>query len=1042
MRVGEPTRAFDLCRRPISATWLKRMFAGAAAIAGLSLAVVFVGVPEAHAALTDCKSNAYLCTPGYTGDNASSTWAWKYYGPPWSDTPTGTHNCTLYVAFRLAQDGMPDPGHAWGNANDWAASIGGGNHTPVVGSVAWWKNDSLGHVGYVEQVSGDQVFIRSDNFVQSGGYTSAGWVAANSVPLFLHPNDVGRYVGHIVQQEGDTKVQKTSWRVGSDLRRRWIPYASTYNCLRGAGVPGPDPVPSAILSGSLRDITGSRAPCGGDLNGDGVVNFLDVSILASDWNQPWNYPGGVWADVNLDGAVNFLDLSILAAQMYGPPRATPVAGATVVNSAGAEAVTGVNRTIAKASMAVAAPVTTPLLSRVGGNALTSQPSVSADGQLVAFVSAASDLVPGDANGVNDVFAWDLSKGSVTRVSLASNGVEAAHPSADPRVSADGRFIVFDTAAELTADDTDSQVDVYVWDQLTGALERVSQPTGNPTGSASGPAYAAGVTPSGLVIFQSNAGNLVAGDTNGTSDVFARTMPGGAIERLSVSSSNAESHGDSFSASVNPDGRFVAFASRAEDLLQGDSNGSADIFVRDLSNDTTTLVSVSSAGGSSGGTARSPSMSSDGHLIAFDSDATDLTPGGSQGVRQVYVRDLTAGTTRLASAANDGTSGNLDSTEPALSGNGSRIAFRSLASNLVPGDTNAAEDVFAADLTKGLIGRVSVSGSYQQAGGSSFGPSLNADGRLIAFPSDADNLQNGDTNGVSDVFVRSLDAMMLSAATPTITGTAKVGSVLTAHPGTWGPAPVTLAYQWKANGAPITGAVGSTFTVPMSTISKAITVTLTGSETGYTPVAMTSASTATVPRVTTGVSSGASSTTVTYGGAVTISGTLRRSDSGAALVGLPVVVEYRTTPTGAWKTARTLTASAAGAVTTSFKPSAWTSYRLRYAGNSSYAPAISTARTVAVRTKVTLTASAYGIRRGQSVTFSGAVNPSHAGKVVYLQRYTSGGWKTYTTLTLSSTSTYRRTVTMTSTVDYSWRVVRPADADHATGVSPTRRINVT
>jgi surface antigen/chitodextrinase len=140
---------------------------------------------------TSCFSYGYACTPGYTGANASGTWAWTYYGGTWAQTPNGYHNCTLYVAWRLAESGMPSPGKSWGNAYQWAGSLGDGNHTPTVGSVAWWgvtNATPMGHVAYVEQVSGSNVFIRADNYDTTAGYTTSGWVAASSVPLFLHPH--------------------------------------------------------------------------------------------------------------------------------------------------------------------------------------------------------------------------------------------------------------------------------------------------------------------------------------------------------------------------------------------------------------------------------------------------------------------------------------------------------------------------------------------------------------------------------------------------------------------------------------------------------------------------------------------------------------------------------------------------------------------------------------------------------------------------------------------------------------------------------------
>ena len=149
----------------------------------------------ARASQTDCLSYGYACTPGYTGANAAGTWAWSHYGAGYAQTANGYHNCTLYAAWRLEQNGMGDPGN-WGDAVDWASHNGGGNNTPAVGAIAWWGAEvagGSGHVAYVDQVSGNQVHVVADNFPGSAsqnGYTDSGWIAASSVDKFLHPHDV------------------------------------------------------------------------------------------------------------------------------------------------------------------------------------------------------------------------------------------------------------------------------------------------------------------------------------------------------------------------------------------------------------------------------------------------------------------------------------------------------------------------------------------------------------------------------------------------------------------------------------------------------------------------------------------------------------------------------------------------------------------------------------------------------------------------------------------------------------------------------------
>jgi surface antigen len=202
---------------------LSRGIAACAALALLVLLILPMAASPASASANDCFSYGYACTPGYTGGNAAGTWAWSYYGGSYAQTPNGYHNCTLYAAWRLQQAGLRSPGRSWGNAAQWAGSIGGGNHTPAVGSIAWWgptPSNSFGHVAYVEQVSGGNVFIRADNWNSTRGFTNAGWIAASSVGLFLHPHDLsngspfGSFDGATGRVGG--AVQVSGWTIDPD----------------------------------------------------------------------------------------------------------------------------------------------------------------------------------------------------------------------------------------------------------------------------------------------------------------------------------------------------------------------------------------------------------------------------------------------------------------------------------------------------------------------------------------------------------------------------------------------------------------------------------------------------------------------------------------------------------------------------------------------------------------------------------------------------------------------------------------------------------
>src|SRR5438876_794176 len=241
-------------------------------------------------------------------------------------------------------------------------------------------------------------------------------------------------------------------------------------------------------------------------------------------------------------------------------------------------------------------------------------------------------------------------------------------------------------------------------------------------------------------------------------LWGRSADAQTTERVSVASGGTECNGASLSSALSADGRFVAFVSAATDLVAADTNGVSDVYVHDRQTGTTERVSVASGGaqgnGSSGliGFAFPPALSADGRFIAFVSFATNLVAGDTNGATDVFVHDRQTGTTERVSVASGGTQGNAASVGPALSADGRFVAFLSDATNLVAGDTNGATDVFVHDRQTGTTERVSVASGGSQGNGFSAGPVLSADGRLVAFHSTATNLVARDTNGATDVFV--------------------------------------------------------------------------------------------------------------------------------------------------------------------------------------------------------------------------------------------------------------------------------------------------
>jgi Tol biopolymer transport system component len=212
-------------------------------------------------------------------------------------------------------------------------------------------------------------------------------------------------------------------------------------------------------------------------------------------------------------------------------------------------------------------------------------------------------------------------------------------------------------------------------------------------------------------------------------------------------------GEGLRPSISDDGHWVAFNSDAA-LVPGDDNHASDVYVRDLVSGATARVSVASGGGQGRGGSYSPSLSADGRLVAFWSSATNLVPGDTNGVDDIFVHDRTTGATSRVSVAGDGTQANRLSADADVSPDGRWVAFWSSATNLVPGDTNRRADVFLHDRTTGATSRVSVASDGTQSDGHSYSPSVSAGGGVVAFDSLGTNLVAGQPNRGSGVFVRS------------------------------------------------------------------------------------------------------------------------------------------------------------------------------------------------------------------------------------------------------------------------------------------------
>ncbi len=336
----------------------------------------------------------------------------------------------------------------------------------------------------------------------------------------------------------------------------------------------------------------------------------------------------------------------------------------------------------------------------------SSQSLSGDGRIVAFSSEANDLVPGDSNRVSDVFVHDRATGRTERVSVASDGSQAndftGTGSGGAVVSGDGRIVAFRSAARnLVPGDSNYSSHVFVHDRATGRTERVSVASDGSQADGNSGLWGPAVSGDGrIVAFSSEATNLVPGDSNRDDDVFVHDRATGHTERVSVASDGSQANNSSDDPVVSGDGRIVAFSSRADNLVSGDSNDAFDVFVHDRATGHTERVSVATDGSEADRLSQGPAVSGDGRIVAFSSRADNLVAGDSNGDvydSDVFVHDRATGRTERVSVARDGSQANNSSVSGnwAVTGDGRTVAFISLADNLVPGDTNGHFDTFVA-----------------------------------------------------------------------------------------------------------------------------------------------------------------------------------------------------------------------------------------------------------------------------------------------------------------------------------------------------------
>ncbi|MCX6020632.1 MAG: hypothetical protein NTZ05_02675, partial [Chloroflexi bacterium] len=348
------------------------------------------------------------------------------------------------------------------------------------------------------------------------------------------------------------------------------------------------------------------------------------------------------------------------------------------------------------------------------------------------------------------------RGDVTnRISLGAGGTQANKGSDLPAISADGRFVAFTSEADnLVTGDANGRADVFLRDLTTNETKLISASQGGQPGNL-GSLLPAVSADGRFVAFTSAASDLVSGDTNGKVDVFLRDRTNNLTTRVSVGSDGAQGNNHALFSAISADGRFVAFASDASNLVPGDTNAATDVFLFDRTTSQTMLVSAAPGGTPASGISGGAAISADGRFVAFESLASNLVTGDTNGKNDIFLLDRTANSITRVSVTSAGAQANDASGFASLSADGRFVAFASSATNLVANDTNKKTDAFVMDRTTGQVTRVSIASDGTEGNDSSTQPILSADGRTVAFLSLASNLVPGDTNNSVDVFVRDL-----------------------------------------------------------------------------------------------------------------------------------------------------------------------------------------------------------------------------------------------------------------------------------------------
>lgn len=408
-----------------------------------------------------------------------------------------------------------------------------------------------------------------------------------------------------------------------------------------------------------------------------------------------------------------------------------------------------------------------------GNDASYTPSISADGAFVAFVSTATNLVPGTAGSRALVYLLERATGVITLVSRASGGGLPSADCSEVRLSGDGRCVVFSSAAaNLVANDNNSSSDVFLYDRVSGQTELISV-TGTSSGNAASDSPA--VSADGrYVVFASDASNLVTGDNNGYRDIFLRDRQTHATTRVSVSAGGVQADYTSDLPSLSSDGRYITYLSGADNLVADTYYPAYHLYLRDRTTGATERLSKTSASAPGNNNCGASSLSADGRFVAFESRASNLVTGDTNKMQDIFLWDRVSRVLQRVSLANQGFQADQDCWSPWITDDGRHVYFFSQSGLFSPEDDNTLYSLFAYDRLGAKLSQLSYNQAGQLALDYSFSPTASADGQFVAFDSWAWNLVPGDGNGTRDALLLDLgtarpDLMVYQTGDTNLTG---------------------------------------------------------------------------------------------------------------------------------------------------------------------------------------------------------------------------------------------------------------------------------